>query len=390
MSPSLNYIVLVITLCVSQIASAEEKQQESVEEAKPFLTVKLVDQQGKPVEGARASISSVINGYDRERGVGWEFVGPEVRSDSEGLVRISNPAQFDCMVFARHAGRNLVATKRTDLIEDQKSPLILTMYPECHVTWKIKCSQLDQIGKDAGQARGRCYSGDQICQKCFQTGLTLHFFLPPGEFRLMSYGKRFCPVDKKIVVKTGQIEFDAGTTDAYARKWILLEGKPAPEIIDVQGWKNGPIKLSQLRGKVVILEFWGWWCGPCIYYGIPELFKLQKEYPAEDLAIIGVHTPYGEEDQVTSIKELNEKLSKIQKDVWKGKQINFPVALTRFRKLPYSPGEESYANSRMSVEYGILSFPSVIVIDRQGNIFGSLNLQEKADRDKLKQLIEAK
>ncbi|QDT91275.1 TlpA disulfide reductase family protein [Gimesia algae] len=386
----LNCMTMLTILCVSQVVAAEQ-QQAGAEEAKPFLTVKLLDETGKPVEGAQTGMVAIVNGFDREQGASWTFGHFELTSDSEGLIQFRDPDKYRGMVYARHAGRGLVAVKRTDLIEDKQSPLVLTMYPECHVTWKIKSSQLNQIGKETGKVRGLSASENMICQWCQDTGSTLHFFLPPGTFSIVGHSNHINPVEKTIVIKAGKKEFDAGMSDARAKQWILLEGQPAPEITDVREWKNGPpVKLSQLRGKVVVLEFWGWWCGPCVYSGIPELFKLREEYSQDELAIIGIHTPYGEDDEVTSVKELDGKLIKIRKNIWKGKTINFPVALTHFRKLPFSPEGEPIANAKMNVEYGINSFPSSIVIDRQGNVVGKLNLWEKADRDKLKQLIEAK
>ncbi|QDV15961.1 Thiol-disulfide oxidoreductase ResA [Gimesia panareensis] len=386
----LTWMMLMSVLLVSQV-DAEEKQQASTEDEKPFLVVKLVDEQGKPVVGAQTGMVAIVKGSDREQGLEWDFGHYEQKSDAEGMLRFRDRGQFRSMVYARHAGRGLVAVKRTDLIQDQKSPLVLTMYPECHVTWTIESSQLRQRGKEIGVLRGLSSSENLICQWCQRTGSTLHFFLPQGEFSLLAHSKHISPIEKAIEIKAGQKTLDAGTSDAHAQKWILLEGQPAPEIADVKEWKNSPpIKLSQLRGKVVVLEFWGWWCGPCVYFGIPELFKLRDEYSQDDLAIIGIHTPYGEEDEVTSVAEMDQKLAKIREKIWKGKTIEFPVALTRFRKVPYYPGEKSSANAIMNVEYGINRFPSSIVIDRQGNVVGKLDLRDKAGREELRKLIEAK
>ncbi|HAW26895.1 MAG TPA: hypothetical protein DCY03_02075 [Planctomycetaceae bacterium] len=389
MRPWLYLIVLMSPVFVSLVVAAEE-QNKATEKVKPFLTVKLVDEAGKPVVGAQTGMVVMVNGYDSKQGSNWTFGHFELKSDSEGLIRFRDPDKYRGMVYARHTGRGLVAVKRTDLIEDKQSPLVLTMYPECHVTWQIKSSQLKRIGKETGAIRGISGSENMYCQWCQDTGSTLHFFLPPGEFSLVGHSSQINPVEKTIVIKAGQTEYDAGTADASAKKWILLEGKPAPEIVDIQEWKNGPVKLSQLRGKVVILEFWGWWCGPCVLSGIPELFKLREEYSQDELAIVGIHTPYGEDDEVDSVKELDARLKKVQKEVWKGKQLDFPVALTRFQKLPYTPEGEPIANAKMNVEYGINSFPSTIVIDQEGNIFGNLKLWKQSDRDKLKQLINAK
>ncbi|WP_339728912.1 TlpA disulfide reductase family protein [uncultured Gimesia sp.] len=386
-----KYFMLVTTFLFAGVVYADNENKEAKSESKPFLTVQLVDEQGKPVVGAQTGMIALINGYDEENGANWSFGHFGLKSDSNGLIHFRDPDKYRGIVFARHAGRGLVAIKRTDLIQDKKSPLVLTMYHECHVTWQIKSKQLNQIGKKIGLIRGLSASENISCQWCNDTGSTLHFFLPPGEFTLVSSGENINPVEKKIIIKEGQKEFDTGVTNADAKQWILLEGKSAPKITDVREWKNGPpVKLSQLRGKVVILEFWGWWCGPCILTGIPSIFQLQDEFSSEDLVIIGIHTPYGEDDEVTSVKAMDEKLINIQKNIWKGREIAFPVALTRLRKLPYSPGGEPVANSKMSVDYGIDGFPSSIVIDRNGNVVGKWDLREKAGRDKLRALLEAK
>jgi peroxiredoxin len=47
------------------------------------------------------------------------------------------------------------------------------------------------------------------------------------------------------------------------------------------------IKLSQYRGKVVLLDFWATWCGPCMQ-SIPELVRIQEKYKDKGLVVLGV------------------------------------------------------------------------------------------------------
>src|SRR5689334_3960863 len=62
---------------------------------------------------------------------------------------------------------------------------------------------------------------------------------------------------------------------------------PDYEIPTVEG---GKIQLSQYRGKVVVLDFWAPWCGPC-QAETPHLIKIAQDYKDKDVVVIGLSIP---------------------------------------------------------------------------------------------------
>ncbi len=120
----------------------------------------------------------------------------------------------------------------------------------------------------------------------------------------------------------------------------------APELEGGMAWLNtaGPIRLKDLRGKVVLLDFWTLCCINCIHT-LPDLAKLEKKY-AKELVVIGVH----------SAKFDNEKDTESIRKAILRYEINHPVVNDAKMKIwrAYDPG----------------SWPSLILIDPEGNLAG--------------------
>jgi cytochrome c biogenesis protein CcmG/thiol:disulfide interchange protein DsbE len=102
------------------------------------------------------------------------------------------------------------------------------------------------------------------------------------------------------------------------------------------------LKLSSLRGKVVIVDFWATWCGPC-RKGIPDLIELKKKYGKQGFEVIGVSVDTETKDQVIPFIKENG--------------INYPVV---------------YGDMNVYQQYGgIRSIPTTVVIDKKGKIIAS-------------------
>ncbi len=92
---------------------------------------------------------------------------------------------------------------------------------------------------------------------------------------------------------------------------------PAPEIVGIQDWINSPpLKISDLRGKVVLVDFWTYSCINCVRT-LPYITQWDAKYRDKGLVIIGVHSPEFEfEKKLDNVKAATEKYG-----------IHYPVAL---------------------------------------------------------------
>jgi peroxiredoxin len=113
---------------------------------------------------------------------------------------------------------------------------------------------------------------------------------------------------------------------------------PAFALTDVSG---SPIKLSDYRGRVVLLDFWATYCGGC-KVEIPWYKEFADKYKRNGLAVIGV--------------SLDEDGWKVLKPFLAKNPINYPIVL----------GGENLVK-----QYGVESMPTTLLIDRDGTIAAS-------------------
>jgi peroxiredoxin len=115
-----------------------------------------------------------------------------------------------------------------------------------------------------------------------------------------------------------------------------VRAAPAFELPDLAG---GKVKLSDLKGKVVVLDFWATWCGPCIKE-IPDYAEFWKKNRPRGVEVVGVVCDSGEPDEIQDF--------------------------VREYRIPY---RQLLGDEEVQAAFGALQgFPTTFVIDGQGVI----------------------
>jgi thiol-disulfide isomerase/thioredoxin len=141
----------------------------------------------------------------------------------------------------------------------------------------------------------------------------------------------------------------------------IVVGSPAPDI-NLPDPTGKMRSLSSLRGKVVLLDFWASWCGPCRRSN-PELVALYAEKKAKGFEIFSVSFD-GPGDQQTAgrtaaeVAQMQEEGRKKWIGAIEADKLTWPNHVSDLRKWNAAPAKV----------YGVQSIPQAYVIDKQGNI----------------------
>jgi len=161
---------------------------------------------------------------------------------------------------------------------------------------------------------------------------------------------------------------------AFMRGELLEHAAPAMAFL----WSSGetPIKsLEQFKGKVVVLDFWATWCGPC-RASFPDIAELKTHYDGYDVVVIGITSPQGyhidKASKKTDTAGHPEKEYELMPGFMKDMGMTWTVAFTQ--------------DNVFNPEFGVRGIPHMAIIDATGKVrYNGLHpkmvkLTEKAEK----------
>jgi RNA polymerase sigma factor (sigma-70 family) len=340
---------------VASLRGMPAKQAAPVAKAAPprvrpdSVVVRVVDASGASVAGARVGAGAYV--HPREPQPGWQFYVPRAESDAAGmaeLMSVKSLGREKMLLYVLQDRLGLAGFKEVSK-DDLGTMVTVTVEPACRVRGRLTSTGMAKLNRPVGWTNVYVYRGDDRPLSCSSESQEYHFDLPPGIYKLSAYGADLDTVGTHIVVKKGMRDLEVPPLDLPPTKVATLLGRPAPELRGITDWKNGePVRLADLRGKVVVLDFWGHWCGPCLR-AMPSLMALHDQFADRGLVVIAVH-----DKSVKSIAELDERLAAVRQRRWFGRDLPFLVALD--------------GDGATTAAFGITTFPTSLLIDRDGNV----------------------
>ena len=132
---------------------------------------------------------------------------------------------------------------------------------------------------------------------------------------------------------------------------------PDFEHVDLEG---NTVRLADLRGKTVVIDFWATWCAPCVYQPA-ELNAFLEAYEGEDVVVLGAEVGGATVEEIQEWAEENDAVAR------------YPILRDVPESLPHS--------------YGVLGYPAMVVVSPEGEIV-SLH-SGVAEAEKVEDLVEA-
>ena len=139
------------------------------------------------------------------------------------------------------------------------------------------------------------------------------------------------------IVGVGLLALCSCASNTISPEWKRVPPGVAANDFALTQVDGGPVRLSDYRGRVVIMEFWATWCGPC-RFSLPSLEVIYKKYRDHGVTVLLLN----QGETADSIKR------------WAGQRFTAPILMDE--------------RSDVAASYHVQGIPRLFLIDREGNL----------------------
>lgn len=308
---------------------------------------------GKPA--AHAFIANQSFGQGESRGF-----TDRIECDDQGRFTIPTDSKLLTRVY--HVFSKDLKESHMDQTQSREAGFkTIRLQPSCEVTLQFEASGEAGKGNVVMQVMPTLslpWGGDMDANG------RVKVLMPQGEYKVVVVSDENDFAQQSLTLSRPQQEFKVkGQLNPFRN----LKGQTAPDlqVQETMGVKD-TVSLHDYRGKYLLLEFWGFWCKPCVESSLPSLIQFEKENPQlrSKLAILAIHENSRGGRNLEAIKK---HLPTFERDLWGG-PLPFPIIVEKAASLTKT--------------YGIRAYPTAVLIDPEGKIV------DRADVETLRKLFQ--
>jgi thiol-disulfide isomerase/thioredoxin len=212
---------------------------------------------------------------------------------------------------------------------------------------------------DVLNAEGQLIASLEPITRFEERGLRVEYRLrlPPGHYHLVHRNRgEFSELRTPLVVPEGDSTLEVAEVVIPSSSVDALKGQPAPALAG--RWRdNREVTLESLRGKVVVLDFWGCWSSSSLW-GTQVLLKIAEPFKDRPVEWVAIHDAGS-----MTFEELDANIAWFTKSLWMGRSLPFHVMIDA---SPETDDDRGVTAKR----YGVRDLPTLVVIDQEGNVVG--------------------
>ena len=175
-----------------------------------------------------------------------------------------------------------------------------------------------------------------------------------------------------------QSSTDAGIRQAAAEKIQTARRMAKPLELAFTAVDGRPVDLKNLRGKVVLIDFWATWCGPCIAE-LPNVKRVYADYHDKGFEVIGISLENGRLLPGDTPEQTAAKLAAAKKVL---------TDFTAKEKMPWPQHfDGKYWKNEFAVQFSIASIPAMFLLDQEGRV-ASTNARGPLLEQEVKRLLK--